>query len=78
MEWNRKIWPDPNMATLPVSLKDFLRVHFARVKVFLPDRMMGQHLPKGRMPCKWYGWDNDCVVRDAIFNPHGAACVPCL
>ena len=33
--------------------------------------MMGHHLPRGKMPCKWHGWDNDCVKRDAIFNPQG-------
>jgi hypothetical protein len=48
----QKIWPNPNMATLPVSLQDFLWVHFACIKVFLPNQMMGQHLPKGWMPCK--------------------------
>lgn len=66
-----KDWPDPNKANGPVSLKDYLLPRFARVKVFLPDRMMGQHLPQGRMPCKWHGWDNDCVIRDAIYNPQG-------
>jgi hypothetical protein len=59
------------MATLPVSLKDFLQVHFAHIKVFLPNQMMEQHLPKGQMPFKWHRWNNDCVVQDAIFNPQG-------
>jgi hypothetical protein len=23
------------------------------------------------MPCKRHGWDNDCVIRDAFYNPQG-------
>jgi hypothetical protein len=64
-------WPDPNQILGTVSLKDYLLPQFARVKVFCPDRMMGHHLPGEKIPCKWHGWDNDCVIRDAIFNPSG-------
>jgi hypothetical protein len=66
-----KQWPDPNMKGGPVQVKDFLLPFFARVKAFCPDRMAGHNLRNGRMPCKWHGWENDCVRCSSIFNMQG-------
>ena len=44
--------------------------------MFLPDRVTPQYLPNGKLPCKWHGYDHDCVRRDSFFNPQGPrACI---
>lgn len=64
-------WPDPRLALKPPTVTDFLLPYFGRMRVFMPDRVLAHHLPGGRMPCKWHGYDSDCVVRDSFFNPQG-------
>jgi hypothetical protein len=66
-----KEWPCPNLLQRNVTLVDFLLPFFARVKMCLPDRITGHHLRNGRMPCKWHKYDEDCVIRDAVFTPQG-------
>ena len=44
--------------------------------MFLPDRVTPQYLPNGKLPCKWHGYNHDCVRRDSFFNPQGpCACI---
>ena len=44
--------------------------------MFLPDWVTPQYLPNGKLPCKWHGYDHDCVRRDSFFNPQGPrACI---
>jgi hypothetical protein len=66
-----KEWRMPEIKQERLSVTEYLRPFYARVKMFLPDRTMGHHLPRGRMPCKWHGYEGDCCVRDSVFCPSG-------
>jgi hypothetical protein len=39
--------------------------------MFLRDQTMGHHLPSGRMPCKWHGYEGECCGRDSFFSRSG-------
>jgi hypothetical protein len=50
---------------------DFLLPYFCRILVHIPDKALAHHLPNGRMPCKWHGWDNNCCTNARVFSQHG-------
>jgi hypothetical protein len=60
-------WPDPRLIiSRPATFVDYLLPVFGRVRVFLPDRTTSHHLPNGKLPCKFHGFQNDCVVKDHV------------
>jgi hypothetical protein len=66
-----KNWQMPEIKQERLSITEYLLPFYARVKMFLPDRTMGHHLPGGRMPFKWHGYEGECCVRVSVFSPSG-------
>ena len=64
-------WPAAFKLQRQVTFADFLLPKFGRLRFFAPDKVMPHSLPNGRMPCKWHGFDHDCVVKSSFFNPIG-------
>jgi hypothetical protein len=64
-------WPKPHMIGSNISHIDFLLPYFCRISVHMPDKALAHHLPNGRMPCKWHGWDKDCCTNARVFSQHG-------
>jgi hypothetical protein len=64
-------WPVAFTLQRPVTFTDVLLPKFGRLCFFAPDKAMPHSLPNGGMPCKWHGFDHDCVLKNGFFNPNG-------
>jgi hypothetical protein len=64
-------WPVAFTLQRPVTFTDVLLPKFGRLCFVAPGKAMPHSLPNGGMPCKWHGFDHDCVLKNGFFNPNG-------